>query len=63
MFLLIDQELPGRWNNTKKVAVGVKVSAMPFMQAEANTIRKRLVLFEIRQNLYHDTFKRMDFFK
>uniref|UniRef100_A0A1B6BXH8 Dynein beta chain, ciliary-like n=1 Tax=Clastoptera arizonana TaxID=38151 RepID=A0A1B6BXH8_9HEMI len=56
------QDLPDRWNNTKKIAVAVKAGTMPLMQAEANTIRKRLILFEIRQNLYRDGFKKSAFY-
>lgn len=57
------QDLPEKWNNIKKLAVGVKIQAMPFMQAEANTIRKRMVLFEIRQNLFRDTFNKLAIFQ
>ncbi|XP_054265094.1 dynein beta chain, ciliary-like [Macrosteles quadrilineatus] len=60
---LLLQELPGRWVNTKKLAVGMKAAAMPLMQAEAKTIRSRLALFEFLQKQYQETFRRSAFFK
>ncbi|XP_039284796.1 dynein beta chain, ciliary [Nilaparvata lugens] len=57
------QDLPDRWNNTKKTAIAVKAAVMPLMQAEANTVRKRLVLFDIRQGLFRDSFRRSPFFR
>ncbi|XP_075225795.1 dynein beta chain, ciliary-like [Lycorma delicatula] len=57
------QDLPDRWNNTKKTAIAVKAAVMPLMQNEANTVRKRITLFEIRQNLYRETFKKSPIFR
>lgn len=57
------KELPNAWNNTKRLCVSAKSAAAPFIQAEANMIRKRIVLFDIKQTVYKDTFKHKLFFK
>jgi hypothetical protein len=49
---LMLQELPDRWANTKKIATSVKTAAQPLIAAEASKIRKRVVLFDIRQSTY-----------
>nr|CAD7423389.1 unnamed protein product [Timema monikensis] len=57
------QELPDKWNTTKKIAVTVKQGVAPIMAAEVTLIRKRLVLFDLTQSQFRDTFRKMDFFK
>ncbi|KAI5737346.1 hypothetical protein M8J76_012600 [Diaphorina citri] len=60
---LMLQELPDRWANTKKIATSVKTAAQPLIAAEASKIRKRVVLFDIRQSTYRENFKHKCFFK
>ncbi|PSN39336.1 Dynein beta chain [Blattella germanica] len=57
------QELPEKWNNTKKIAVTVKQNVAPLMANEANLIRKRLTYFDLRQAQYRDTFRKSPLFK
>ncbi|CAG2065641.1 unnamed protein product, partial [Timema podura] len=57
------QELPDKWNTTKKIAVTVKQGVAPIMAAEVTLIRKRLVLFDHTQTQFRDSFRKMDFFK
>ncbi|CAH0384802.1 unnamed protein product [Bemisia tabaci] len=57
------KDLPDQWSNTKKLANSIKIAISPLVQREANTIKKRIVLFDIRQVLYKDFFKNYEFFK
>ncbi|XP_049855418.1 dynein beta chain, ciliary-like [Schistocerca gregaria] len=57
------QELPERWNATKKTAVTVKQQVTPLMAAEVTLIRKRINLFDLRQNQYREYFRKLDLFK
>lgn len=57
------QELPEQWNNTKKIALNVKQLVAPLQAAEVLNIRRKIIVFDNRQNHYRDRFKKMNFFK
>lgn len=57
------QELPERWSSIKKIAITVKQQVTPLMAAEVTLIRKRINLFDLRQNQYRDFFKKLSLFK
>ncbi|KAK9702182.1 Dynein heavy chain region D6 P-loop domain [Popillia japonica] len=57
------QELPDKWTNCKKVSLTTKQAVAPLQATQVNAIRKRIALFDIRQNLYRDQFKKMPFFR
>ncbi|KAK4884537.1 hypothetical protein RN001_000808 [Aquatica leii] len=56
------QELPDKWLTCKKVAVQTKQAVAPFQTIQIGAIKRRIGLFEIRQSLHRDQFKKMLFF-
>uniref|UniRef100_A0A8D9F8A8 Dynein beta chain, ciliary n=1 Tax=Cacopsylla melanoneura TaxID=428564 RepID=A0A8D9F8A8_9HEMI len=60
---LMLQELPERWANMKKNSVTTKTTAQPLIAAESANIRRRVVLFDIRQSTYKENFKHKCFFQ
>lgn len=56
-------ELPDKWLNCKKVALTTKQQVAPLQANQANAVRKRISLFDIRQNMYRDYFKKGSWFK
>lgn len=56
-------ELPDKWMHTKKIAVNTKQQVAPLQTNQANLVRKRITLFDTRQNLLKDTFKKLPFFR
>ncbi|KAJ8974478.1 hypothetical protein NQ317_016132 [Molorchus minor] len=59
-------EIPDRWNQCKKgnflVAASTKQTVAPLQAAQVNAIKRRINLFEIRQSMYRDQFKKLPFF-
>ncbi|KAF2900340.1 hypothetical protein ILUMI_05842 [Ignelater luminosus] len=56
------QELPDKWTSCKKVAVTTKQAVTPLQTTQAAAIRRRVSLFDMRQFMYRNTFKKMNFF-
>ncbi|XP_040289656.1 dynein heavy chain 11, axonemal [Bufo bufo] len=50
------EELPEKWNNTKKTAVTVKHDLSPLQIAEVSVVRKRCVAFDLKQNNFREMF-------
>ncbi|KAJ8945230.1 hypothetical protein NQ318_011210 [Aromia moschata] len=55
-------EIPDRWLQCKKVAATTKQTVAPLQAAQVNAIKRRINLFEIRQSMYRDQFKKLPFF-
>ncbi|KAJ1100514.1 hypothetical protein NDU88_005597 [Pleurodeles waltl] len=51
------QELPEKWNNTKKIAISVKHEIAPLQTAEVSLIRKKIILFDVKQNNFREKFR------
>ncbi|KAG5856708.1 hypothetical protein ANANG_G00010770 [Anguilla anguilla] len=51
------EELPEKWNGTKKLAVSVKHEVAPLQTAEVTVIRRKCVAFEIKQNKFRERFR------
>ncbi|RZC39341.1 MT, DHC N2, AAA 7, DHC N1 and/or AAA 9 domain containing protein [Asbolus verrucosus] len=56
------QEIPDRWHQCKKVAATTKQNVAPLQALQVNAIKRRINLFELRQNMYRDMFKKLPFF-
>ncbi|BET02170.1 Dynein, axonemal heavy chain [Nesidiocoris tenuis] len=54
--------LPDKWNNLKKLATAVKTNAGPLLREESATIKKRLLFFDVRQNIFMSAFLMKSFF-
>ncbi|XP_075070448.1 dynein axonemal heavy chain 11 [Mixophyes fleayi] len=50
------EELPEKWNNTKKTAITVKHDLAPLQIAEVSVIRKRCAAFDMKQNHFRERF-------
>ncbi|KAF5280421.1 hypothetical protein FQR65_LT03230 [Abscondita terminalis] len=57
------QELPDKWLTCKKVAVTVKQVIIPLQSIHISAIRRRIGLFDVRQNIHREKFKNMPFFE
>ncbi|XP_030760043.1 dynein beta chain, ciliary-like isoform X2 [Sitophilus oryzae] len=55
-------ELPDKWIQCKKVAATTKQTVGPLQALQVNAIKRRINLFEIRQNMYREQFKNFRFF-
>nr|XP_006007896.1 PREDICTED: dynein heavy chain 11, axonemal [Latimeria chalumnae] len=51
------EELPEKWNNTKKIAVSVKHKVAPLQTAEVSLIRRKCVLFDVKQIEFRERFR------
>ncbi|XP_038653360.1 dynein heavy chain 11, axonemal-like isoform X2 [Scyliorhinus canicula] len=51
------EELPEKWNNTKKIAVSVKHEVAALQTAEVSLIRKRCVAFDANQIEFREKFQ------
>ncbi|XP_076257481.1 dynein beta chain, ciliary-like [Rhynchophorus ferrugineus] len=56
------QEMPDKWIQCKKVAATTKQTVAPLQALQVNAIKRRINLFEIRQNMYREQFKNFRFF-
>ncbi|KAM9308794.1 LOW QUALITY PROTEIN: dynein axonemal heavy chain 11 [Gastrophryne carolinensis] len=50
------EELPEKWNNTKKTAVTVKHDLAPLQISEVSVIKKRCAAFDMKQSNFRETF-------
>ncbi|XP_072275197.1 dynein axonemal heavy chain 11-like [Pyxicephalus adspersus] len=57
------EELPERWKNLKKIAFIVKHEVSPLQANEVSVIRRKCVLFEVKQHEYRNRFKNEFIFK
>ncbi|XP_071977799.1 dynein axonemal heavy chain 11-like isoform X1 [Engystomops pustulosus] len=57
------QELPERWKNLKKIAFIVKHEVSPLQANEVSVIRRKCVLFEVKQHEFRNRFKNEIIFK
>ena len=53
------QELPERWNNTKKIAITVKQQVAPLQASEVNNIRKKTASFDVKQHKFREAFHKI----
>ncbi|XP_064890245.1 dynein axonemal heavy chain 17 isoform X3 [Columba livia] len=51
------QELPERWDGTKKLALRAKQNAAPLQASEVNVIHKKCQQFEVRQLAFREVFQ------
>ncbi|XP_041102237.1 dynein heavy chain 11, axonemal-like [Polyodon spathula] len=51
------EELPEKWNNTKKIAVSVKHEVAPLQNAEVSYIRRTCVAFDVKQCEFREKFR------
>ncbi|GLG98381.1 uncharacterized protein GBIM_04945, partial [Gryllus bimaculatus] len=59
--LLLD--LPDKWLQTKKLSVAAKQNVAPLMATEMSNIRKRIQLFDLRQQQFRERFRKLPVFK
>lgn len=57
------QELPERWNNTKKMALTVKQQVAPLQATEVANIRRKLASFDVRQHEFREEFRKLAAFQ
>ncbi|XP_075466168.1 dynein axonemal heavy chain 11-like [Ascaphus truei] len=57
------EELPERWKNLKKIAFTVKHEAAPLQSNEVSVIRRKCVLFEVKQHEFRSRFKNETIFR
>ncbi|KAJ1188151.1 hypothetical protein NDU88_004915 [Pleurodeles waltl] len=51
------EELPEKWKNLKKIAFAVKHEVAPLQANEVSVIRRKCVLFEVKQHEFRNRFK------
>ncbi|KAM6111100.1 LOW QUALITY PROTEIN: dynein axonemal heavy chain 17 [Pterocles gutturalis] len=51
------QELPERWDSTKKLALRAKQNAAPLQASEVTVIRRNCQQFELRQHTFREQFR------
>lgn len=51
------QELPEKWNNTKKHSVTVKQYVAPLQATEVSIIRRKCTTFDVRQHEFREEFR------
>ncbi|XP_044534788.1 dynein axonemal heavy chain 11 [Gracilinanus agilis] len=57
VYILLE-ELPERWNTTKKNAVAMRHEVAPLQNAEVTVIRRKCVLFDGKQVAFRERFRR-----
>ncbi|XP_077131681.1 dynein beta chain, ciliary-like [Ranitomeya variabilis] len=57
------EELPEKWKNLKKIAFIVKHEVSPLQANEVSVIRRKCVLFEVKQHEFRNRFKNEIIFK
>ena len=55
----MEKELPEQWNNTKKLAIGIKQQVAPLQANEVANIRRKLSEFDVRQQEFRDEFRKI----
>ncbi|XP_061574307.1 dynein axonemal heavy chain 11 [Cololabis saira] len=51
------EELPEKWNETKKMALAVRHEVAPMQSAEVMVLRRRCMDFEVKQTKFREIFK------
>ncbi|KAG7325031.1 hypothetical protein KOW79_011347 [Hemibagrus wyckioides] len=59
---LPNEDLPGHWNNLKKMALQVQKNVLPFQMQEGNIIKQMCQQFEIKQLEFREKFQQQPFF-
>ncbi|XP_063285477.1 dynein axonemal heavy chain 11-like [Pelobates fuscus] len=57
------EEMPERWKNLKKIAFIVKHEVSPLQSNELSVIRRKCVVFEVKQNEFQSRFKKENIFR
>ncbi|XP_033023836.1 dynein heavy chain 11, axonemal-like [Lacerta agilis] len=57
------EELPEKWKNLKKIAFTVKHEVAPLQSNEVSVIRRKCVLFEVKQQEFRNRFKNEAIFR
>ncbi|KAK4884824.1 hypothetical protein RN001_001095 [Aquatica leii] len=57
------QEVPDKWNQCKKIAVATKQAVGPLQTIQIAAVRRRVGLFDVRQAMHRDVFKKSKFFE
>lgn len=52
------QELPEKWNNTKKIGQTVKQHVAPLQATEVSIIRRKCTAFDVRQHEFREEFRK-----
>ncbi|XP_077869744.1 dynein beta chain, ciliary-like [Saccoglossus kowalevskii] len=52
------QELPERWNNTKKISITVKQQVAPLQANEVAIIRRKCTTFDVKQHEFRENFRK-----
>ncbi|NXY74435.1 DYH9 protein, partial [Glareola pratincola] len=52
------EELPEKWNNTKKLAIAVKQHVAPLQANEMTVLRKSLAAFDVEQQRFRERFRK-----
>ncbi len=58
LLLCVNQELPEKWNNTKKQSVTMKQTVAPLQAEEVNRIRRELASFDVEQHEFRELFRK-----
>ena len=58
--VLLVQELPEMWSNTKKSAIAMKQQVAPLQANEVANIRKRTAAFDVRQHEFREAFRKIE---
>lgn len=53
------EELPEKWNNTKKIAVTVKQGVAPLQNNEVANIRRKCATFDVSQHTFRERFRKI----
>merc|ERR1711917_56844 len=56
-------DLPEKWNNTKKTMVTVKQEIAPIQATEVADIRRKCASFDVRQHEHREAFRKLDIFR
>ncbi|VDI07166.1 dynein heavy chain, axonemal [Mytilus galloprovincialis] len=51
------QELPEKWNNTKKISITVKQEVAPLQTTEVTNIRQKSATFDVKQHKFREQFR------
>ncbi|XP_032374898.1 dynein heavy chain 11, axonemal isoform X1 [Etheostoma spectabile] len=51
------EELPEKWSGAKKLALKVRHEVAPMQNAEVMVIRRRCMIFEVKQNKFREVFR------
>jgi len=63
LFVIILQELPEQWNNTKKIGITSKQQVAPLQANEVANIRRKSATFDVAQHKFREKFRQIPPFK